>query len=92
MKKALLSPFSYNEAEKYVLDGQRMLKKRPKPSSKEWAMRTLSTVCFGLNKALPKKAKRYTPTRLTKKFSMLQIQTLFNLMMKMSGLKARPIK
>jgi hypothetical protein len=85
-----ITPFSWDEAETYINDGKTLLARDPKPTGDDWALRTLQSVCFTLNKAAGK--EEWDVKKLTTELDMVFIQFVYNEFMKMSGLRTEPTK
>jgi hypothetical protein len=92
--KVKISPFSYDEFEKYVIESKELLARDPKPTLEEWGVRTLNTVVLALNKgaaasgATNGNAMQWDVKRLTAEFDMVTINDIYEEFMKMSGLRA----
>ena len=89
----MIAPLSWDEADDYIKQGQEMLKRDPPATQNDWAMRTLESVCFTLNKAAAKNgngngnAAKWDPKKLASEMDMLMIQHIYSEFMKISGLK-----
>lgn len=79
-----ISPFSYDETEKYVLEGKEMLARQPAPPTEEWTTRSLKSVAFALNKADGKET--WTVEKVRQEYDMVLINFIYEEFMKMSGL------
>lgn len=84
-----ICPFSYDEAEAFMLESKSMLER--KATNDEWAQRTLKTVAMTLNKAATASGTNghqdWTPETLKKEYDMVTIQEIYESFMKMSGLR-----
>jgi hypothetical protein len=88
-----IAPLSWDEAEKYIADGRALLNRDPKPTTEDWAQRTLESVCFTLNKAAgtlngdKNGSKQWDIKKATSELDMIFIQHIYQEFMRMSGLK-----
>lgn len=93
-----ISPLSWDEAEKYIEEGRALLNRDPKPTTEDWAKRTLDSVCFTLNKAAgtlegnKNGTKQWDLKRVTSELDMVFIQHIYQEFMKMSGLRVEATK
>lgn len=88
-----IAPLSWDEAEAYIQEGKVLLERDPKPTTEDWAKRTLDSVCFTLNKAAGtlhgdvNGTKAWDVKKLTSELDMIFIQRIYQDFMSMSGLK-----
>ena len=83
-----ISPFTWDQVETYLKEGQELAAKEPKATLEEWTARTLNTVVIGLNNAVNGSGgEKWTQKKLTSELDRVTILKLHKEFIELSGLE-----